>query len=71
MEETMENFQEMLDASFKPVHNGQIVEGTILQVSGDTAVVDIGSYMDGVLTQDQLLSDGETMEDYPVGTEGG
>ena len=68
MEETMENFQEMLDASFKPVHNGQIVEGTILQVSGDTAVVDIGSYMDGVLTQDQLLSDGETMENYPVGT---
>lgn len=66
--ESMENFEAMLEASFQPVHNGDVIEGTILQVSGDTAVVDIGSYMDGILTQDELLYDGETMEQFPEGT---
>lgn len=66
--ESMENFEAMLEASFQQVHNGDLVEGTILQVSGDTAVVDIGSYMDGILTQDELLYDGETMDQYPEGT---
>lgn len=66
--ESMENFEAMLEASFRQVHNGDLVEGTILQVSGDSAVVDIGSYMDGILTQDQLLYDGQTMAEYPEGT---
>lgn len=66
--ESMENFEAMLEASFRQVHNGDLLEGTILQVSGDSAVVDIGSYMDGILTQDQLLYDGQTITDYPEGT---
>ena len=65
-----ETFAEMFEESSRmnPIHNGQIVEGTILEVTGDTAVLDIGSYLDGILTQDQLLQEGETMDDYPVGT---
>lgn len=66
--ESMESFEAMLEASFQQVHNGDLLEGTILQISGDTAIVDIGSYMDGILTQDQLLYDGQTMADYPEGT---
>ncbi len=65
-----ETFAEMFEESSRmnPIHNGQIVEGTILEVTGDTAVLDIGSYLDGILTQDQLLQEGETMDNYPVGT---
>lgn len=65
-----ENFAEMFEESSRmnPIRNGQLVEGTILEVTGDTAVLDIGSYLDGILTQDQLLADGETMDQYPVGT---
>ena len=66
--ESMESFADLFEASFQRVNNGDILEGTILQVSGDTAVVDIGSYMDGILTQDELLYDGETWEQYPEGT---
>ena len=58
----------IMGGTFNPIHNGQIVEGTILEVTGDTAVLDIGSYLDGILTQDQLLQEGETMDNYPVGT---
>ena len=53
--ESMESFADLFEASFQRVNNGDILEGTILQVSGDTAVVDIGSYMDGILAQDELL----------------
>lgn len=66
--ESMESFADLFEASFQRVNNGDIVEGTILQVSGDTAVVDIGSYMDGILAQDELLYDGENWEQYPEGT---
>ncbi len=66
--ESMESFADLFEASFQRVNNGDILEGTILQVSGDTAVVDIGSYMDGILTQDELLYDGESWEMYPEGT---
>ncbi len=66
--ESMESFADLFEASFQRVNNGDIVDGTILQVSGDTAVVDIGSYMDGILTQDELLYDGESWEQYPEGT---
>ncbi len=65
--ESMESFADLFEASFQRVNNGDIVEGTILQVSGDTAVVDIGSYMDGILAQDELLYDGESWEQYPEG----
>ena len=66
--ESMESFADLFEASFQRVNNGDILEGTILQVSGDTAVMDIGSYMDGILAQDELLYDGETWEQYPEGT---
>lgn len=61
--ESMEDFASMLDASFEDVRNGDIVEGTILEVQKDTLVVDIHSFMDGVLPVTELLYENEVLED--------
>lgn len=59
-----EDFAAMLEASFKPVYNGDVVTGKILSVTPDWLVVDIGSYMDGIVLKEELLYDGETMADF-------
>ncbi len=61
--ESMEDFASMLDASFQDVRNGDIVEGTILEVQKDTVVVDIHSFMDGVLPVTELLYENEILEE--------
>ena len=63
--ESMEDFASMLDASFQDVRNGDIVEGTILEVQKDTVVVDIHSFMDGVLPGTELLYEPAQAEDLP------
>lgn len=66
MEETMAAFENMLDEQTKPLHSGDVVEGTIEEINDDSAILNIGSNMDGVLTKDQL-SDNETMDQFKVG----
>lgn len=66
MPESMEDFYEMFEASMKPVRNGDMLEGTIIEIGPDAAIVDLGSYMDGILPKEQL-EDGESLEDLKVG----
>ena len=61
--ESMEDFASMLDASFEDVRNGDIVQGTILAIQKETLVVDIHSFMDGVLPVTELLYENEVLED--------
>lgn len=66
-EESMEDFSALLEASFRKIRNGDMVTGTLLSVSEDWAMADIGSYMDGVIPKEELLYDGESMEDFQPG----
>ena len=66
MAESMNDFYEMFEASMKPIHNGDMLEGTIVEVGAEAAIVDLGSYMDGILPEDQLET-GETLDDLKVG----
>ena len=68
-EESMEDFAAMFEASFHRVNNGDIVIGKILTVAEEWLMVDIGSYMDGVVSREELLYDGETMEPFVPGQE--
>lgn len=63
----MEDFEAMLNASFERVNNGDVKEAVILAVNPDYLLVDIGSYMDGIVPKEELLSEGETMDAYHVG----
>jgi ribosomal protein S1 len=44
------SFEQMLDESFKTIRNGEIVEGTVLDVKPDVAYLNIGYKSDGILT---------------------
>ena len=44
-------FEQMLDESFKTIHNGEVVEGTIIQVDPNEAILNIGYKSDGILTK--------------------
>ena len=62
----MEDFASMLEASFNEgfdtLHNGDIVEGTILEIQTDDVVVDIHSYMDGILPISELIYEDEVLD---------
>ena len=36
------SFEQMLDESFKTIHNGEVVEGTVIDVKADEAILNIG-----------------------------
>ena len=66
-------FEQMLDESFKTIHAGEVVEGTIIDVKPDEAVLNIGYTSDGILTRNEytnepnvdlttILHVGDTME---------
>ena len=51
------SFDEMLDASFKTVHAGDVVEGTVISVKPDEIILNIGTKADGVITRSEYSAD--------------
>jgi ribosomal protein S1 len=51
-----ESFDQMLDESFKVIHNGEVVDGTVISVKEDVAVLNIGYKADGILTRNEYSS---------------
>ena len=69
MEESMDMNQLLeQDTAMRPVHNGQLLTGEVVENTGDQAILNVGRMYDGVLTQDQL-PEGETLDQFPVGTQ--
>ncbi len=50
-------FEQMLDASFKTIHTGEVVEGTVIDVKPGEAVLNIGYKSDGILTKNEYSND--------------
>ena len=50
-------FEQMLDESFKTVHTGEVVEGTIIDVKPDQAILNIDYKSDGILTKNEYTND--------------
>ena len=66
-------FEQMLDASLKTIHAGEVVEGTVIDVKPEEAVLNIGCKSDGILTRNEysnnsnldlttVVKPGDTME---------
>ncbi|MCR4654183.1 MAG: 30S ribosomal protein S1 [Eubacterium sp.] len=51
------SFEEMLNESFKTVKNGEIVEGTVIDVNPEQIVLNIGYKADGILTRSEYSND--------------
>ena len=45
-----EEFDAMIEESTKPIHTGEIVEGTVLDVSSDRVLMNVGHKYDGIVT---------------------
>ena len=51
------SFEEMIDASLKPVYNGKVVKGIVTGVSPSEIQVDIGTKQTGFVKLDELTND--------------
>ena len=67
------SFEQMLEESFKTIRNGEVVEGTVIDVKPDEIVLNIGYKSDGIITRNEytnesnadlttMVSVGDTME---------
>lgn len=66
-------FEQMLEESFKTIHTGEVVEGTVIDVKPEEIVLNIGYKADGILTRSEytnepgvdlttIVKPGDTME---------
>ena len=51
------SFEQMLDESFKTIHNGEVVDGTVIDVKPDEIILNIGYKADGIITKSEYSND--------------
>ena len=51
------SFEQMLDASFRTIHSGEIVEGKVIGVKADEIILNIGCKADGIITRSEYTND--------------
>ncbi|MBM6947445.1 30S ribosomal protein S1 [Mordavella massiliensis] len=50
-------FEQMLDESFKTIRNGEVVDGTVIDVKPDEIVLNIGYKADGIITRSEYTNE--------------
>lgn len=55
--ETMEDYKDELEASFKRIREGDILTGTVISVSETEVTLDLKYYTDGIITAENLSND--------------
>ena len=51
------SFEQMLDESFKTIRNGEVVEGTVIDVKPDEIILNIGCKADGIITRSEYTNE--------------
>ena len=51
------SFEQMLEESLKTIHNGEVVEGTVIDVKEDEIILNIGYKADGIITKNEYTND--------------
>lgn len=68
--ETMADYEDAITASMKPIHEGDILTGTVIGVSDLELTVDLGLYTDGVIRLEDASDDPSfTFDSFEVGQE--
>lgn len=72
MSEVNNEFEQLLEESLVTIHNGEIVEGTVISVKADEIVLNIGYKADGIITKNEysnqpvdlttVVKEGDTMK---------
>ena len=55
--ESMDDYKEELEASLKKIRVGDVVTGTVIDVTDDAVIVDLKTYADGVIRREDLSED--------------
>ena len=55
--ETMDDYKAELEATFKKIHVGDVVTGTVIDVTEDAVLVDLKTYADGIIRKEDLSED--------------
>ena len=50
-------FEQMLEESLKTIHNGEVVEGTVIDVKEDEIILNIGYKADGIITRSEYTNE--------------
>ena len=50
------SFEQLLEESLKTIHNGEVVEGTVIRVKEDEIVLNIGCKADGIITRSEYTN---------------
>lgn len=68
-EETMKDFEKELNASFRVIREGDVVEGMIVDINDEVVTLDIGYYVPGVVPLDAISDDPDfsPMRDIKIG----
>ena len=69
--ETMEDYKEELEASFKQIHEGDIMTGTVIGISETGITLDLKYYTDGIIRLEDFTEDPNFVlsEDVHIGDE--
>ena len=51
------SFEQMLEESFKTIHTGEVVTGTVINVKPDYITLNIGYKLDGIITRNEYTND--------------
>ena len=51
------SFEQMLEESLKTIRNGEVVEGTVIDVKEDEIILNIGYKADGIITRSEYTND--------------
>ncbi len=51
------SFEQMLEESLKTIHNGEVVDGTVISVKPDEIVLNIGYKSDGIITRSEYSNE--------------
>lgn len=51
------SFEQMLEESFKTIHNGEVVEGTVIDVKEDEIILNIGYKADGIISRSEYTNE--------------
>ncbi len=57
MSDQDKSFMELVDESFKTIHTGEIVKGSVIEVKPEEIILNIGYKSDGILTRNEYSND--------------
>lgn len=71
MAESMDDYKEELEASFRKIQEGDIITGTVIDVKEDEVTLDLKYYAQGVIRKEDLSNDPnfQVMEEIHIGEE--